>query len=156
MDPKEMGLRIAAARRAKGFTQKQLAQRLAVTDKAVSKWERGSNYPDIELLGPLAAELGVSALHLLGGEGMQAEQAVQLAAQISAREKQGLKRGIRINALFTLAVALALAGALVYVSYVLSQAGLYGMPQGLSVGLLPLCGWLAGSSLYLLRHLKKL
>ena len=50
MDARYTGEQIAAARRAKGLTQKQLADALGVTDKAVSKWERGLNYPDIVLL----------------------------------------------------------------------------------------------------------
>ena len=49
MDARYTGEQIAAARRAKGLTQKQLADALGVTDKAVSKWERGLNYPDIVL-----------------------------------------------------------------------------------------------------------
>lgn len=50
-----------------GMTQAELAGRLGVSDKAVSKWETGRGYPDISLVESLAAELGVSAAELLAG-----------------------------------------------------------------------------------------
>lgn len=50
------------------MTQKQLADRLGVTDKAVSKWERGKGQPDINYLQPLAEALNVSVSELLKGE----------------------------------------------------------------------------------------
>ena len=52
------------ARKAAGLTQKELAGRLHVTDKAVSKWERALSYPDVTLLEPLAEalDLGVEEL----------------------------------------------------------------------------------------------
>ena len=48
---------IAENRRTRGLTQRELAESLHVTDKAVSKWERGLSYPDVTLLEPLAAKL---------------------------------------------------------------------------------------------------
>lgn len=59
---------IRALREKKGLTQRQLAERLLVSDKAVSKWETGKGLPDISLLEPLAAQLGVSVAELLRGE----------------------------------------------------------------------------------------
>ena len=50
---------IADLRRVAGMTQKQVADRLHVTDRAVSKWERGLSYPDVTLMEPLAVVLGV-------------------------------------------------------------------------------------------------
>lgn len=49
------------------LTQAQLAERLCVSDKAVSKWETGKGYPDISLLEPLAKEFHVSITELLSG-----------------------------------------------------------------------------------------
>ena len=54
-----------------GYTQKQLAERLMVSDKAVSKWESGRGLPDISLIEPLAKTLGVSLAELLSGECVQ-------------------------------------------------------------------------------------
>ena len=51
---RRMGARIAARRKALGLTQKQLAARLLVSDKTVSKWELGGSCPDPALLVPLA------------------------------------------------------------------------------------------------------
>ena len=59
---------IKSLREKKGFTQKQLAERILVSDKAVSKWETGKGLPDITLLEPLAQALGVSVAELLSGE----------------------------------------------------------------------------------------
>ncbi|MCI8553354.1 MAG: helix-turn-helix transcriptional regulator [Clostridiales bacterium] len=58
---------IQEKRKAGGMTQKQLAEKLGVTDKAVSKWERGIGCPDISLLMPLAKALGVPVQVLLNG-----------------------------------------------------------------------------------------
>ena len=59
---------IRALREKKELTQRQLAERLSVSDKTVSKWETGKGLPDISLLEPLAAQLGVSVAELLRGE----------------------------------------------------------------------------------------
>ena len=64
----KIGKFICELRKSQRLTQKDLANKLGVTDKAVSKWERGLSYPDIELLIPLANILGVSTTELLMGE----------------------------------------------------------------------------------------
>ena len=51
-----------------GLTQRQLAEKLCVSDKAVSKWESGRGLPDVSLLEPLGRALGVSVAELLSGE----------------------------------------------------------------------------------------
>ena len=68
MEEKQIGLFIRDRRLALGLTQQQLADKLGITDKAVSKWERGISYPDITLLRRLADALEVSVSELLGGE----------------------------------------------------------------------------------------
>lgn len=62
------GPAIRKFREARLLTQAQLAERIGVSDKAVSKWETGKGLPDISLLEPLAAALGVSLTELLNGE----------------------------------------------------------------------------------------
>ncbi|WP_080802809.1 helix-turn-helix domain-containing protein [Arabiibacter massiliensis] len=59
---------IRALREKKGCTQRELAEEIGVTDKAVSKWETGKGLPDIALVEPLARSLGVSVAELLSGE----------------------------------------------------------------------------------------
>ena len=68
MDKAKTGALIAAARKEKNLTQRELAAALHVSDRAVSKWERGAGFPDISLLEPLADALGLSVLDLLRGE----------------------------------------------------------------------------------------
>lgn len=68
MEENKIGLFIRDRRLALGLTQQQLADRLGVTDKAVSKWERSVSYPDITLLRELAAALEVGVTELLAGE----------------------------------------------------------------------------------------
>lgn len=62
------GPTIRALREKRGFTQKELAEKLSVSDKAISKWETGRGLPDVTLLEPLARTLGVSVAELLSGE----------------------------------------------------------------------------------------
>lgn len=67
----QVGAFIAERRKAKGWSQKDLAGVLQVTDKAVSRWERGAGYPDVTLLKPLALALDVSVAELLEGERLE-------------------------------------------------------------------------------------
>ena len=66
MEKKSMGSFLTALRKASGLTQKQLAEMIGVTDKAVSKWEHGVTYPDITMIPDIAKLLGVSVAHLFG------------------------------------------------------------------------------------------
>lgn len=68
MDTVRFGKFIRDMRKEKGLTQKQLADRLYVSDKAVSKWENGACFPDIKVLDQLAEQLGVSILELMQSE----------------------------------------------------------------------------------------
>lgn len=68
MDRYVTGPMIRRLREKRGLTQLQLAGRLCVGDKAVSKWETGRGFPDISLLEALANALGVSVTELLAGE----------------------------------------------------------------------------------------
>ena len=63
-----MGEIIAARRKELGMTQKELAAKMNVTDKAVSKWERGLAYPDINSIPQLAEVLGVSVAELMDAQ----------------------------------------------------------------------------------------
>lgn len=68
IDKKKFGSFLSVLRKEKGFTQKELAQALYISDKAVSKWETGASIPDTSLLIPLSELLGVSVTELLMGE----------------------------------------------------------------------------------------
>ena len=73
MDLKKTGALIAAIRKELGLTQEQLGEKLYVTGKAVSKWERGVSAPGIDLLEPLARVLGITVTELLAGERVEQE-----------------------------------------------------------------------------------
>ena len=68
MDQIRIGKFIAAARKARGMTQKQLAERLLISDKTVSKWERGKGLPEVALMLPLCEALQITVHDLLSVE----------------------------------------------------------------------------------------
>lgn len=108
IDKEHFGAFIQGLRRELGLTQAQLAQRLFVSDKAVSKWERGLSLPDVSLLMPLAEALGVTVIELLEGHRVaptepiaatQAESLVQRAITLSDRQGQRVSADRGRNAL---------------------------------------------------------
>ncbi len=74
MDKEQFGAFISERRKEKELTQKGLADLLRVSDKAVSKWERGLSFPDITLLQPLSVILDVSLAELIEGRTMENEE----------------------------------------------------------------------------------
>ena len=68
MDRYITGAVIRRLRENKHMTQEELAERVFVSSKAVSKWETGQGFPDISLIEPLAEALGISVIELLSGE----------------------------------------------------------------------------------------
>ena len=99
IDKAQFGAFVAELRRERGLTQKELAEKLYISDKAVSKWETGTSLPDISLLTPLAEELGVTAAELLSSrridsgetmDGSQADTLLRRALELSPQE--GLRR----------------------------------------------------------------
>lgn len=97
MDNIQFGTFVAQLRKERELTQKELADRLHVTDKAVSKWETGKGFPDLKLLEPLAEALGVSLVELLQGERspsptLTKEEAGQAAVRAMERSQQNTAR----------------------------------------------------------------
>lgn len=90
IDKTVFGEFLASRRKEKGYTQKDLAAKLFVSDKAVSKWERGLSMPDISLLIPLAELLDVTVTELL--EGRKLENATEMdTTQVEVLVKKVLK-----------------------------------------------------------------
>ena len=87
IDKEAFGTFLSQLRKEKGMTQKDLAERLFVSDKAVSKWERGLSLPDVTLLQPLADLMEVTISELLSGQRIQAE--TPLTAQEAERLVSG-------------------------------------------------------------------
>ena len=130
MDKESFGAALAEHRKKQGMTQRQLAEKLSVTDKAVSKWERGLSYPDVTLLEPLADALSISVETLLRcessapirkDEAMQEETTtqhqpiqnlVELSSENLKRERRRSKKWIA--AVAAILIALTIAGNLYY------------------------------------------
>ena len=73
MDQIRIGKFIADERKRKGYTQKQLSEKLEISDKTISKWERGNGFPEVSLLLPLCNELEITVNELLSGERVSEE-----------------------------------------------------------------------------------
>ena len=87
MEKKSMGSFLTVLRKASGMTQKQLAERLNVSDKAVSRWERDECAPDLSLIPVLAEIYGVTSDEILRGQRTDPEKLYQGSDRIKA-EKQ--------------------------------------------------------------------
>ena len=102
MDAGKTGELIAVLRKEKGWSQAELAERLGVTNKAVSRWETGRGYPDVELLPLVARELGVTISELLEGERTPAppavEEQMEFLCESTGREKKKLWAAIAVAA----------------------------------------------------------
>lgn len=96
MDASYTGERIAALRKEMGWTQKELAERLHITDKAVSKWERGLNFPELSLLEPLSAALGVTVADLLRLEEAPGSALLEAATELHKAEKARLTKKLKV------------------------------------------------------------
>ena len=96
MDARKTGELIARRRREQGLSQGELAQRLHVTDKAVSKWETGRGMPGIDSLEPLAEALELSVSELLSGQRLSAEELPKTAGgQIVESMRSGRKMALK-------------------------------------------------------------
>ncbi|MFR3130443.1 MAG: helix-turn-helix domain-containing protein [Blautia sp.] len=87
MEAKEFGRFIAGMRKEKKMTQAELAEKIHVTDKAVSRWERGVSLPDIQTIEPLAQALGISVLELMRSE-RQEKAKEEAAPEIQYTQKE--------------------------------------------------------------------
>ncbi|MCC8065324.1 MAG: helix-turn-helix domain-containing protein [Clostridiales bacterium] len=88
MEAKTIGKFIAVLRKANGMTQKELAERLNVSDKAVSRWERDESLPDLTLIPVIAELFGVTTDELLRGERNPAGEPASAARPSPRTEKQ--------------------------------------------------------------------
>lgn len=98
MNPQEFGAFVQARRKELGLTQSELAEKLHVTAKAVSRWERGIGFPDIQLLEPLAQALDITLIELMQSQKIEqpipGEAAAELVSEtvLSIRQQAELSR----------------------------------------------------------------
>lgn len=103
IDMEKFGSFLMTLRKEKNLTQKELGERLFVSDKTVSKWERGQSIPNVSLLIPIADLLGVTVTELLKGERIQnntlslqeIEALVAGSVQLSAQEQEVMDQNKR-------------------------------------------------------------
>ena len=114
MDCTSVGSFIAELRKEKGLTQAELAERVSVTGGAVSKWERGLCYPDIETVVRLAEVLGLSVGEILAGQRIQVytPETVDTLAKESIAAYSGSERRRMLRRMGAVLAALALLAAI--------------------------------------------
>lgn len=95
MDAQYTGNKITELRKSKNWTQKDVAEKLYVSIAAVSKWERGLNFPDLSLMEPLSEILEISVSELLGLENESADQVIKNITAISEEEKKASEKRYR-------------------------------------------------------------
>ncbi len=140
MDKDKFGKFVAKLRKEKNMTQKDLALTLHLTDKAVSKWERGLSFPDISILEPLAETLDVSVMELLRGErfpeqdSITAEDAKQLISDsIAISDAEIVRKHLRskyILLFFIVCLMLLISIILNIISFTAAPEEVRGFNQG--------------------------
>lgn len=120
VDSKRTGAFIAQCRKEKGMTQRELAEALGVTNKAVSKWETGGGMPDVSLLAPLSRVLGVSVDEIMNGEKQKYLSVNNIGYKDNKKASKKTKKRIQItkrligSVLCFLAAFLGIAMQIVY------------------------------------------
>lgn len=155
MDAHMIGEKISELRKAKGYTQKQLALLLHVTDGAVSKWERGINFPDLSIMESLAAALGVTVIELLSLESASNQEIVTSVSTISLAEKREIIKEIRKLTVRDIIYEVIILFSLLYASKIFDSYQIYGYAQSVTLGMSGFVGTLIGSEVFKLRRLQR-
>lgn len=143
MDNAKMGVLIQDSRKEKGLTQKDIAEKLGITDRAVSKWERGICAPDIAYIEELAEMLGLTVAELIAGQRMEQPPAVEVESAIKetitysknemrTKRKAANKRTVIAGAI-VLVLALTVTIGLFWYKGVFYKIGTYPSPDGKTV-----------------------
>lgn len=118
MDQVKIGSFIKAMRKEQGLTQHELAEKLYISDKTVSKWETGNGMPDVTLMVPLCKILNISVNELLSGERLDNDQYYKKAEEnimTLMEERKREKKKLIISILVGLSVMIP-AFALIFVA----------------------------------------
>ena len=114
MNYDKIGSFIQQKRKDKGLTQKQLAEKLGVTDRAISKWERGQGCPDVSILEILSKELGCSILELLKGREIENEVIPVTEADDYFRDSMNISKQITKEKVISI-INKIIVGAVVFI-----------------------------------------
>jgi transcriptional regulator with XRE-family HTH domain/DNA-directed RNA polymerase subunit RPC12/RpoP len=132
MDQVKIGEFIQAKRKEKGFTQREVAERLNISDKTVSKWETGNGLPEVGCMLPLCEILEISVNELLSGEELDEKQYFKKAEENIMdliKEKAEAKKKIILS-------AIVVVMGIIAVLTLVSLAGLLEMPVWLRITLI--------------------
>ena len=128
MDQIKIGRFIAEQRKAAGLTQAQLAEKLNITDRAVSKWERGISLPDSSIMLELCGLLGITVNDLLSGEKISMENNEQKNEQLLldlAKEVERKNKTIWTSMIVMMTVSMvALFASLLVAAYLMPEGPL--------------------------------
>ena len=112
MNQIDIGKFIADCRKEKGLTQAQLAEKLNITDRAVSKWETGKSMPDSSIMLELSNILGVTVNELLSGERIEMnnyeEKVSENLIELTKKDENNLNKNILVSIIYTVTMAIAI------------------------------------------------
>ena len=155
MNSVEVGVRIAARRKGKGLTQKQLAESLHITDKAISKWECGKNFPDLTVVETLAATLDTTPVELLGLNEKSSAEVLSATTEIYQEQRRRWLKELKKRAWLNLVYCILVFAGLTWIGRYLNHKTVYEPPQILISGMNGLFGCLTGSAIWTLRSTSK-
>lgn len=105
MNQEEIGKFIAKCRKGKNLTQAQLAEKLNITDRAVSKWENGKSMPDSSIMLELCEILGITVNELLSGEKITMENSEKKADEnliaLKKKDENNIRKNVVISIVFS-------------------------------------------------------
>ena len=124
MDNEKFGKFFAELRKEKNLTQQDIAQRFNITNKAVSKWERGLSFPDISMLKPISEFFNVSILELLNGR-RNTSQEIDIDARVLTILKQvEREKNRKIRKIIIISTIIIVAILVIYIGLGLSKSKL--------------------------------
>ena len=122
MNTQDFGKFVAELRKEKGLTQMQLAEKLNVTDKAVSRWETGKNFPDIEIFEDLSKILDVSISELLEGKRIGKEELIIVSEENVVKQ---IKKNKKHKKRYLVIIAIVTVLAMFFGFFAMSYSGLF-------------------------------
>ena len=123
MDPKEFGAFVQECRKEQGMTQNDLAEKLNVTAKAVSRWERGVGYPAIKLLQPLADALQITIVELMHGEKIKKELSGEEASALVTKTVEQMEQHRQLS--WKRRLLLYIGYVLIFAAYIVVHQAAY-------------------------------
>ncbi len=120
MDAQHTGNIITEKRKNLNLTQKDVAEKLHVSISAVSKWERGLNFPDLSLMEPLSDLLEISVSELLGIENAPTEEVVRNITSISVEESKS-KNKMLLKVILAITISISITIAVTYFASLLAE-----------------------------------